>query len=589
MNILYINDSTTNYIANQDSLPCLNYVGRIGIELRGSTSQDHNKKPYGLETRMNDDSTNRNVSLLGMPAENDWVLNALNDDRSYLRDCLSYTLGRRMGRYAPRTKYCEVFVNGNYRGLYYLTEKIKIDDNRVNIAQMESTDNAAPDFTGGYIIKADKLTGGDTEAWTTPAHDYYEDVNYIYHNPKPEQITAAQGAYIYTVFDKLQFAMNNSNWSIANGYPSIIDIPSWVDYMIMGELSSNVDIYQKSTFFYKDRRGKLCAGPLWDFNLTYGNDLGVSWGNGRSGYNVWQFDNNDNTGSEFWYQLFHEPHFQCHFAQRWHELTDNGGPLCYDSVCVIIDSLKAVVDLVVSRDKQRWGYSFNHTQNINSMKQWLQQRYNWINNQLASVSPCADPELPSLVISKIHYHPVSTNGYGEKNLEFIGITNADTVAIDLTGVYLRELGLSYCFPAGSSIAAGEELYLVSDSTAFHAVYGLAAFDEFARHLSNHSQRLVLADAWGNIIDEVTYTDASPWPTTPDGHGPFLTSIPTIPWHATGLQGQCCIPSINSTLLFTLTPCMSQIPSTTETHYSSSTLFSSLIPPSSSTPPFSIMT
>ena len=155
------------------------------------------------------------------------------------------------------------------------------------------------------------------------------------------------------------------------------------------------------------------------------------------------------------------------------------------------------------------------------MKQWLQQRYNWINNQLASVSPCADPELPSLVISKIHYHPVSTNGYGEKNLEFIGITNADTVAIDLTGVYLRELGLSYCFPAGSSIAAGEELYLVSDSTAFHAVYGLAAFDESARHLSNHSQRLVLADAWGNIIDEVTYTDASPWPTTPDGHGPFL--------------------------------------------------------------------
>lgn len=520
MKVLYVDDNTTNYIANQNSIQYLNYNGRIGIELRGSTSQEHSKKPYGFETRFADDSTSRNAALLGMPAENDWVLNAINDDKSYIRDCLSYALGRRMGRYAPRTKYCEVFVNGNYRGLYFLTEKIKIDDNRVNIAEMDTSDNADPDITGGYIVKADKLTGGDTPAWTTTAHGYWEDVNYIYHAPKPEAITTDQGNYIRAHFSSLQAAMNSNNSSIADGYPSIIDIPSWIDYMIMGELSSNVDIYQKSTFFYKDRRGKLCAGPLWDFNLAYGNDLGIS-GNGRSGYNIWQFSNGDNTGSEFWYQLFNDPMFQCLFVRRWHELTDAGGPLCYDSVIAVIDSLKDVVDLVVSRDRLRWGNWTNPSTNINTLKQWLQQRYSWINSQLGSCTACSNPVEPQLVISKIHYHPVATGGHESKDLEFIGIINADTAAVDLTGIYLRELGISYCFPVGSTLAAGDELYLASDSAAFRDVYGVAAFDQFARHLSNNTQRLVLADAWGNTIDDVTYADAAPWPTQADGHGPFL--------------------------------------------------------------------
>ena len=129
MKILYVDDTTRNYLSNQDDTAFLNYVGRIGIELRGSTSQGHNKKPYGFETRMDDDVTNRNVSLLGMPAENDWILNPMNDDPSFLRDCLSYSLYSALGHYAPRTRYCEVIVNGNYRGLYFLTEKIKIDKN----------------------------------------------------------------------------------------------------------------------------------------------------------------------------------------------------------------------------------------------------------------------------------------------------------------------------------------------------------------------------------------------------------------------------------------------------------------------------
>ena len=314
MKILYVNDSTLNYISNQNDSAFLNYNGRIGIECRGSTSQGYNKKPYGFETRMADDITNNNVSLVGLPAENDWVLTPMNDEPSYVRDNLSYILAAQLGHYAPRPKYCEVIVNGDYRGLYFLTEKIKIDSKRVDILEMDSTDNTAPNVTGGYIIKADKLTGGDVPAWSTPAYDYWQEVDYIYHAPKPENITPEQGAYIHAYFDTIQEVVAAHNQDVCHGFPAYLDIPSFIDYMIMGEFSSNVDIYHKSTFFHKDRNGKFRAGPVWDFNLAYGYDFGDV---GRSGYDVLQFANGDNTGSDFWHQLYEDNMFSCHLFHRW--------------------------------------------------------------------------------------------------------------------------------------------------------------------------------------------------------------------------------------------------------------------------------
>ncbi|MBO7630576.1 MAG: CotH kinase family protein, partial [Bacteroidales bacterium] len=520
MKILYVDDTPINNIVNQNDPYYLNYNGRIAIETRGSTSQEHNKKPYGFETRLDDDSTNNNVSLMGLPPENDWVLNAINDDNSYLRDCLSYTIGARLGHYTPRVRYCEVVVNGDYRGIYFLTEKIKIDNYRLDLSEMDSSDTSGAAVTGGYIVKADKTTGGDPIAWTTTAHDYWEDVNYIYHAPKPDAINAAQGQYIRSVFDSLQSVATNS--SVTDGYPSIIDVPSFVDYMIMGELSSNVDIYQKSTFFHKDQLGKLRAGPLWDFNLAYGNDLGSS--PGRSQYNVWQFDNGDNTGSEFWYRMFNEPQFQCLFARRWHRMTDTGRPLCYDSVCAVIDSLYDVASAAITRDRQRWFKWNNPTQNIAQMKQWLLNRYNWINSHLGDTTACSSPIVMQLVITSINYHPLECCGFTDKELEFVGITNIDSVAVDVTGVYFPLLGFAYQFPAGSILAPGEEVYIVADTTAFTTVYRERAFGQFGRHLANSSQRLLITDAWGNTIDDVAYRDHVPWPEQADGGGAFLKLV-----------------------------------------------------------------
>lgn len=521
MKILYVNDTTINYLSNQNDTAYLNYNGRIGIERRGSTSQGHNKKPYGFETRLDDDVTANNVSLMGLPAENDWVLNAMNDEPSYVRDCLSYYLAGKLGHYAPRSKYCEVIVNGDYRGLYFLTEKIKVDKNRVNIAQMDAADSQYPDVSGGYIIKADKLTGGDSPAWTTPAYGTWGNVEYIYHVPKPEAITSSQAAYIHNYFDTVQQKVAAHNQDVSNGYPAYLDIPTFVDFMIMGELSSNVDIYQFSTFFHKDRKGKFRAGPVWDFNLTYGYDFGSV---GRSGYDVLQFDNGDNTGSRFWHQLYEDDLFSCYLFHRWHEVTAENAPLSYENVNRVMDSLIERISTPVVRERLRWLQFYNYNDHINTMKTWLQNRYAWLNNEWPLSGNCIPQELPPLVISKINYHPQSQQGFNADELEFIGIVNNSEDTVDAAGVYFRELGISYTFPANSLIAPHEEIFLVSNAQAFQQCYGKTAFGTFARHLDNKSEALVLADAWGNIIDEVTYTDTLPWPVSADGHGNFLILI-----------------------------------------------------------------
>ena len=514
MQIIWHQDGSRNYLTDINNPEFLNYDGRIGIERRGSSSQMPAKKPYGLETLMDDDVTNNNVSLLGMPKENDWILNSLAFDQTGLRDVLSYELSEQLGQYAPRRVYCEVVINGQYNGLYVFMEKIKADDNRVNINK-----------DGGYITKADRADNGDPVAWTMPCYGGGwwgggSSTTFVHHYPKPEDITTEQHNYIKSVFFNLADQSNHHNVSIENGIPNVIDISTFVDFMIMGEFSSNVDVYELSTFFHKDRRGKLRAGPIWDYNLAYGHD---EFGN-RSRYDVWQFDNNDNTGPKFWKDLFDTDEFRCYFARRWFEITSDGNVFDYNRICNRMDEIDAWISEAIDRDNQKWHQMNSHTSEVAAMKTWIQQRINWLNQNIGSYNNCDDIDLPPLVISKIHYHPADFDTIDGNKLEFIQINNNGDEDVDLTGIYLRELGIIYQFPNGSSLAARDSLVLCSDSLAYIQYYNNIPFGEYNRKLSNKSENIVIADAWGNVIDEVFYFDSEPWPTEPDGNGPYLQLI-----------------------------------------------------------------
>jgi hypothetical protein len=524
MKIIKHPDGSRNYLTDSNNTAYFNYNGRINIEIRGSTSQTLPKKPYGLTTLKSDNVSNNNVSLLGMPSENDWILNSLAFDPSLIRDYLSYNLSNNIGNYAARTAYCEVVINGIYVGLYLLQEKIKSNTNRVNVLKIGTSDTTVPAVTGGYITKTDKTTGGDPIAWTMSS--YQGDASFIHELPKPASVTSEQNTYIHDQFLKLERAANAGNADLITGYPSVIDVPSFVDFMLINELASNVDAYQISTFYHKDKEGKLRAGPVWDFNLTFGNDL-FQWGFDRSKTDIWQFSNGDNEGAKFWTDLFKDATFKCYMAKRWNDLIQSGQPINESQISLFIDQTVIYINEAIVRENQKWSTIPNHSQEISAIKSFISNRISWMNSNLGSFSGCNSVIKPALVISKINYNPTVSASFPVSNdLEFIEITNAENTTVDLTGFYFKELGLTYQFPANSKILAHSSIYLASNSTTFSAKYGQTAFGQFTRNLSNSSYKIVLADGFGNTIDAVEYFDTSPWATQADGNGSYLKLIAT---------------------------------------------------------------
>ena len=515
MTIINRPDNARNFVTDATTEEFVDYQGRISIETRGSSSQTLPKKPYGFSTRSDDDSKNDNVKLLGMPKENDWILNSFAFDDSMMRDFISYQIAREMGQYATRLVYCEVVINGDYRGLYALSEKIKQDSDRVNISKLSEDDLTFPDITGGYIIKNDK-SNGDPIAWQST------DATWYHHDPDPEDIVDAQSAYIESVVGNFTRVRSSSN--IATGFPSIIDVPTFIDYMLLAEIASNVDSYSISTFYHKDKRGKLRAGPVWDYNLTFGNDL-FSSGFNRSFTDVWQFDNGDNVGARFWKALFNNPEYRCYLNKRFAEMTIDGAPLSFTYISDLIDSTKETIDEAVVRENQRWNTIRDFDGELRNIKSWLRQRITWMKDNLGSSANCTNVTVPSLAITKIHYNPKETDEFPDSDeQEFFEVQNTGDSTVDLTGIYFSKLGLSYQFPAGSELASGSRIRIAANASVFEKIHGQMPFGEFSRDLSNKEQHIVLADAFGNLIDEVTYKDKSPWPKAADGDGPWLEVI-----------------------------------------------------------------
>ncbi len=519
MKIIYRGPGQRNYVTDQNNPEYLDYNGRIGIEIRGSSSQVSPKKNYGFTTRLADDVTNNNVSLLGMPEENDWIFGGMVFDTAMMRDYLCHNLSRQLGNYASRTSYCEIIINNDYKGLYMLQEKIKSDDNRVDVIKITQADNTLPALSGGYISKADKQTGGDPIAWTMYSWTN-NPVYYIHDLPDPEDVTTQQTNYIKGEFFKLETAAKNGDASVVNGYPSIIDVPSFIDFMIINEFASNADAYTYSTFFHKDRNGKLRAGPIWDLDLTYGNDL-FMWSFDRSKTNVWQFQYGGNDGSRFWRDLFYNPQFRCYLSRRWNELIAPGQPLNQATLEAFIDLNADSISEAIPREYQRWNKVGSHSQRITAMKTFIAARIAWMTANIGSFSACANVTVPQLVITKIMYHPLPTVQYpDDDDLEFLEIRNNSNTTVNLSGIYFLGTGLVYQFPANATLVPYQAVILASNAAAFQSRYGFAPFGQFTRHLSNSSESLVLSDAFGNVIDYVLYSDTDPWPDA-DGNGYYL--------------------------------------------------------------------
>ncbi len=388
MGIINNPNGQRNYLTD----PFTDYNGKISIEIRGSSSTMFDKKPYGFETQ-DSAGNNLNVSLLSMPKENDWVLYASYSDKTFLRNEIPYYLSRSIGRYASRTAYCELFINGSYRGLYVLMEKIKQDKNRVDIAKLNPQDTTDSELTGGYILKIDKPYEVGWQVNVNPMYGF-DKAYYQYHDPDSAELAPKQRAYIKDFMFKVESTLVSSNYrDTVNGYSKYIDVQSFVDYFLISELVKSVDAYRFSFYMYKEKDsdgGKLCLGPIWDYDLAFANYGEGAWEQPWL-TSEWIADITAWKRTYFMKRLMSDPNFKNKVKERWIEI--RRGVFSTSNIISFMDQTATNIDEARIRNFIKWpiigiyvwpNYYIGATyeDEITFLKGWIIQRLNWMDIEL---------------------------------------------------------------------------------------------------------------------------------------------------------------------------------------------------------------
>ncbi len=372
------------------------YNNKILIQLRGSSSQSFPQKSYGLTT-LDINGTVHDTIIMGMPAQSDWILYAPYDDKTCMRDVLTYDIANQTGHYASRTRFCELMLNGQYQGIYVMMEKIKRDSNRVSVSKLTPLDITGDELTGGYIIKIDR-DDGPGSYWTSP---FYSNtgvpINFVYVYPKYTLMAPIQKTYIQSFVDSFELALNGPNFTDpVNGYRKYIGVGSFIDYFLLNEVSKNVDGYRLSTFFHKEKLskgGKLKAGPAWDYNLAWWN-ANYCGGDSDTGW-VYQQNNICSGGwqSTFWWERFlDDQSYTYQLKCRWIELRQS--VLSITRINNYVDSIALFLDEAQQRHFTVWPiigvYTWpnpspiptSYADEITAMKNWIFNRITWMDAHL---------------------------------------------------------------------------------------------------------------------------------------------------------------------------------------------------------------
>jgi len=262
-------------------------LGKLNIHVRGNSSATWPKKPYGITL---DDGK----AILGMPADRHWILLANWLDRTNLRNDVAFEIARRTKslQWTPKGRFIELYLNGTHLGNYYLTEKIRIDKNRVNISK-----------TDGYILELDKYYD---EPYKFKSNQLNLPV--MVKEPDVDEMDAQK-------FTKIQSQFNAAELSLSNCYNNddyieLIDIDSFIDWFFVNELTLNEESYHpKSCYMYHDKTGKYHAGPVWDYD-----------------WNTFSYNHSTKfiSKNHIWYKyFFYSKTFRTRLKEKWAESYDD--------------------------------------------------------------------------------------------------------------------------------------------------------------------------------------------------------------------------------------------------------------------------
>ena len=344
------------------------HQGRVGLHVRGNTSRDFDKKSYAFET-WDENDEDLDVALLGLPAEEDWVLQGPFSDKTLIRNHLIYQLSRDIGRYAARTRFVELEINGDYRGVYVLMEKIKRDDVRVALPE------------GAALLKRDWVEGGEKFIQTTACQD---ELKVEWSNDIDEIVTR----------------LDSIEAELLIGDFSSVDLDSFIDHMLLVEIGRNVDGYVLSTWITLSENDVLGMGPVWDYNGALGNaSYFMAWET-----NGWHYQNpefpGDNPNGFCWYEaLLENPEFLNLRRERWQ--IHRAGPWSDAAIEARIDGAIAVLEPAIERNFERWPLlgeviwpndlgaedRTTYVEEVSYLKSWIKQRMAWMDLVLSPSTP----------------------------------------------------------------------------------------------------------------------------------------------------------------------------------------------------------
>ena len=355
-----------------------NSIYRATIKYRGASSYSKfDKKQYRIKFYKNKKDSAKEVSLAGMGANSEWVLNGPYLDKTLIRNKLVYDLARELNGWAPDTRFVELFVDGEYQGVYLAVEPVTNGESRLRLAEFGLLSGET-----SYIVNRDRIDTGSEEIDTWgKTNGYTYNALYIRY-PSKNKITEKQKAYIQKDVSEFEQVLYGENFSDKRiGYQAYIDMDNWVDYFIINEFAMNYDAGNLSTYIYKELGGKLQLA-VWDFN------------NGFDNYQWFRTETDVlHTVENSWFnRLWQDETFREHVSERYRQLRKT--TLSDEHIAEKIASYQEELGEAVDRNFKVWGYSFKEnllagttkegtSRNIRSYEEAMKQLTDTIRERLA--------------------------------------------------------------------------------------------------------------------------------------------------------------------------------------------------------------
>lgn len=345
-------DSTITIINNADCVNRLTDDAQIvnngKIKLRGFSSREFEKKNYGIKL-FDEKGEELELPLLGMEADEDWVLSNSILDASLIRNYMASNIGGQIFPFNPESKFCELIIkdgdNYNYRGLYLLTESVKKAKGRVDIGDFKENEERL-----SYLICRDRADKTKTtlNTWASSEQMCYGYFTVKY--PREELLTPNVVERMEDDLTKIEKVLYSDNPDVFKTYSQYIDVDSFVDYFVFNEFMMCYDSGNNSTYYYQDANHKLSMGPLWDYDNCLDNYI---MDTGDAEYIAYV--------EKPWFErLIQDQTFQNKLVNRYNELRST--ILSDEYVEEFIDDTVAFIGNAAARDRSRWrkDYEENH-------------------------------------------------------------------------------------------------------------------------------------------------------------------------------------------------------------------------------------